>query len=540
MGYGNTFGNTGIQVNFLRRQADQLGYANYQINDFSTKIKFTLSNKSSLGLKLGIYDETSNSTYIGLTQTMYDKGDQDFALMAPDDRLTIRRYSISLTHKHEFNKNLILQTSLFGYTTTRNWQRQDFSSSATVSNRTGIVWGNPSVPNGAVYMRNSTGNRNRQFEVLGIEPRLTYKFALGQKQAELQVGMRYLYERAFEQRINGKKYNAPSGDMVENEVRTGKAFSVFAQQQISLTSKFGITGGIRLEQYSYERQILRNTFRIRNTNVLVDTNLVANYNIGALIVGAGFNYNFSENMTVFGGVHRGFAPPRVKDAISNLGEVYQLNAEESWNYEIGTRGKIKNLFNYELTAFYMDFANQIIPVSESSGGTGTGLVNGGRTLHQGLEMGLGFDFAKLFSPEYLLRWQVNATYVDARYSADRFVGEKNIKGNRTPYAPPFFLSNTLNFEMPFGLGGNLSSTYVSRQFGDELNTTTATADGRIGEIPSYQIFDINMYYRMPKRNFSFNLAVKNLTNERYMATRRPQGIRVGLPRFITAGFEITF
>jgi Fe(3+) dicitrate transport protein len=39
---------------------------------------------------------------------------------------------------------------------------------------------------------------------------------------------------------------------------------------------------------------------------------------------------------------------------------------------------------------------------------------------------------------------------------------------------------------------------------------------------------------------SLSLAVKNLLDERYIVSRRPQGIRVGLPRFITAGLDFKF
>jgi Fe(3+) dicitrate transport protein len=39
---------------------------------------------------------------------------------------------------------------------------------------------------------------------------------------------------------------------------------------------------------------------------------------------------------------------------------------------------------------------------------------------------------------------------------------------------------------------------------------------------------------------SFHAAVKNLTDERYIVSRRPQGIRVGLPRFVTAGVDFNF
>jgi Fe(3+) dicitrate transport protein len=95
-------------------------------------------------------------------------------------------------------------------------------------------------------------------------------------------------------------------------------------------------------------------------------------------------------------------------------------------------------------------------------------------------------------------------------------------------------------ESPFGTGIRFTYTYVGNQFADELNTITPSNNGRIGEIPAYSLLDATLYHRIPKYNAQFNLSVKNLTDERYMATRRPEGIRVGLPRFITAGFEIKF
>jgi Fe(3+) dicitrate transport protein len=79
---------------------------------------------------------------------------------------------------------------------------------------------------------------------------------------------------------------------------------------------------------------------------------------------------------------------------------------------------------------------------------------------------------------------------------------------------------------------------VGNQFTDELNIVVPSNNGRIGEMPAYQLLDATIYHRIPRFNAQFNLSVKNLTDERYISTRRPEGIRVGLPRFITAGFEI--
>jgi Fe(3+) dicitrate transport protein len=545
--YGTAFGNTGIQVNYLRKSANNMGNLMYRINDFSFKLKTRISKKSTIGIKLGIYDEGSNATYVGLTQSMYDAGDMDFVRITPDDLLQIRRYSLSATFEHHFNARLQLKTTAFGYTTTRDWRRQEFSSSAaSLKNPTGVVWGDTTIEGGALYMDNRTGNRNRSFEVAGIEPRLSYQFNIKNVKNEMDAGVRFVYERAYEKRIDGEKKDASSGVLKEDEIRTGYATSAYLQNRFQFTNKFSVTAGVRTEIFDYERNILRGKFTINEQAVVRDTNLVSGSNVMAVIPGIGFNYRFVQTICLFGGVHRGFAPPRVKDAISNSGVAMQLDGEYSWNYELGFRSTPLEGLKWELTGFYMDFANQIIPVSESSGGTGSGLVNGGRTIHAGVESGISVDAGKLLSSKYVYRLDVNVTYVHATFNADRFMEDEtsntmmNVKGNATPYAPKLWLSATALFEAPFGLGIQFSGLYVSSQFTDPLNTVTPSADGRNGKLPAYFVLDGTARYTIPKIRTTVSLSVKNMLNERYIASRRPQGIKVGLPRFISAGIDFNF
>lgn len=550
LSYGNTYGKAGIQVNFLRKQADNLGMLNFQINDFSTKFRMELSERSSIGIKLGVYEETSNSTYIGLPQTMFDAGGNDFARLAPDDQLQVRRYSFSATHKHRFSDALRLSTTTYAYTTTRDWRRQDFAYNsfdeegnlnAPPGNHTGVTWGDESIAGGAIYMRNSTGNRNRTFEVVGAESKLSYDYRIAGKKSQLSTGVRYLYERAFEQRVNGSNAAASVGVIRDDEVRTGYAASAFVHNQTELSQKFSITTGVRVEHYDYERDVRRGRF----DGVITDTSIVANNNVVSIIPGAGFNYNVSDRVGFFGGVHRGFAPPRIKDAISPEGEAYELEAELSWNFELGTRGKLENGVAYEVTAFYMDFSNQIIPVAEAAGGLGAGVVNGGATLHYGVEAGINSELNRILGIEDLILFSVSATYVEASFSADRFVGGEqtgtNISGNRTPYAPELLLSSALTWESTWGLGARLTSTYVSDQFSDIENTVDPHPNGRSGLIPAYHLLDGGLTYRLRKKvNTLFSLSVKNITDERVIVTRRPQGIRVNLPRMVTAGVTVNF
>lgn len=539
--YGNTYGNTGVQVDLLRKRADNVGPTKFDITDLNTKLLFNINEKSELGVKVGVYDEISNSTYIGLNQVMYDRGGQDYTRLAPDDQLDVRRYSLSFSHKYRFNDRVRLRTIAYGYTTTRNWNRQDFSvnqENLPPANPTGVIWGDTEIPGGAIFMREGTGNRNRQFEVAGVEPRLEVDHTLFNLKNNLIAGTRLLYERAFEQRVNGTKAGVKSGNLVEDEIRTGHAFSAYAQNKINLTDKFMLSAGLRMENFNYERDIFRRNFPSVGIR---DTSLVAGNNILEVIPGMGFNYKPSSNISVFGGAHKGYAPPRTKDAITATGDVLDLEAERSWNFELGLRSEIMSWMYLEMTGFRMDFSNQIIPVAESAGGIGFGVVNGGATLHQGIESALVADISQLLSMKRTkLTYDINATYVNSVFSEDRFKGEVNINGNRTPYAPEWFINTALTLETNGGFLARFSANYVGNQYTDEINSVNPSVDGRTGQIPSYLVLDGMIAYDIKKWNSRFNLTVKNLTNERYIATRRPQGIRVGMPRFITAGYEFRF
>jgi Fe(3+) dicitrate transport protein len=544
--YGNTIGKTGFIVSYLHKRADNLGMTSFRLNDLSAKIKIELNSNSNLGIKLGYYDEESNSTYIGITQTMYDRGGEDFVRMSPYDNLPIKRLSASATHQLQINENISLKTTAFAYTTSRNWQRQDFSFNSSAANKTGVIWGNTSIANGAVYMLNSTGNRDRQFEVAGIEPRLSINYNFLNITNELETGARFLYEKADEQFIIGQNANTANGTMRDKEVRTGNSFSAYTQNTFNISSKLSLKAGLRMENFDYERKILRGRYRINNVNnVIRDTSIVSDDNTFALIPGLGINYALNDNVNIFSGVHKGFAPPRIKDAITSDGIPYNLDAELSTNYELGTRMNFENYLSAEFTAFILDFKNQIIPVSNSSGNVNaTGVVNGGQTMHKGIEAGVKLDFGKILGSRNSFTLETNLTLQNSVYSSDRFIPVNgvsvNVKNNSLPYAANVMMWNALGMNLQNGFGLRIAGNYIGPQFTDELNTQSASSNGKIGELKSRYIIDANAFYRIPKTNASLNVSVKNLTDKRYISTRRPEGIRVGLPRLLTAGFEINF
>jgi Fe(3+) dicitrate transport protein len=534
--YGNTIGNTGFRLDYLHKRANDVGALEFNVHDFTSKVNIRLSNKSSISIKGAIYSEYSNATYIGLTQSMFDEGGSDFVRIAPDDRLDVQRLSASISHLHKFTLYTSLHTAAFAYTTTRNWQRQDFSSSP-VANGTGVIWGDTTIEGGALYMRNSNGHRNRSFEVAGIESRLRHRYTMGNVDAKVDGGLRFMHESAVEQRVNGTRADARSGVLISDEKRGGEAISAWLQHKWLVANRFSVSAGVRSETYFYNRSI----YRTAQKDTLVEATAI----LSSFIPGLGFNYNLQENITMFGGLHRGYAPPRITQALANNGEVYNLDAELSWNYELGVRLLAGKLVSAELTAFFMDFQNQIIPVAESAGGAGSGLVNGGETRHAGIEAGFKLDASHLFAESgYSLSLLAHATYVNAHYTSDRFIGSGdnavNIRENRTPYAPEFSAYSTLQAGTPFGISGQVSLSYTGDQFTDQLNTEVPAANGRSGLIPAFYTLNASVQYEFSGIPLKLSCAVKNVTDQRFIVSRRPQGIRTGLPRMAIFGLEYVF
>jgi Fe(3+) dicitrate transport protein len=164
-------------------------------------------------------------------------------------------------------------------------------------------------------------------------------------------------------------------------------------------------------------------------------------------------------------------------------------------------------------------------------------------MHKGIEAGFKFDFSPLLGTKNSIKLESNATFQNAYYNANRFVPANgstiNVKGYQVPYSPRVMINSAISYSPEKGIGFKLATNYISSQFSDELNSVLPSANGRSGKIGSRVITDFNLFYELPKRKVSAYIAAKNIGNVRYISTRRPEGIRVGLPRLITAGLEIS-
>lgn len=528
--YGGKIGKFGGYGSLLRKQGKGFRSFDFGVTDFTGKFNYTVNDRHILGGKISLYDEKSNSTYLGLTQAEFERDPTQNPV--PDDRLDVQRYFGSVNYQFIPNATTLVNTTAYAYHTKRNWRRQDFDR-ARVTGRSYLgVFGDESIPGGAVFLRDGAGNRNRNFDVIGIESRLAKEYSLGANRSTFTSGVSYVFEEAYDAYVVGATATSSDGIVRDEETRPAHGTSVFAQNRFTIGRKFTLTPGLRFENYSYERRITR----ARVGGIPTDVDRRGKDSVSAWIPGVGASYQPVEQFTIFAGVHRGFAPPRVKDAVNSSGTPVELDAEYSWNYEIGARYAARNGFNAEATFYTLQFENQIIPASQSGGATST-LINAGETLHQGFELQAGFDFGKLLETGQSLT-------ADFRYSSLTIARFENgiFDGNRLPYAPKDLFSFIAGYRHPRGFGGQYDVTYVGRQFADNDETVAPNANGEIGLITAYTLHNVSFDYERSFEKFSIApfVTVKNLTNRVYISSRAPQGIQPGLFRQANIGIRVRF
>lgn len=544
LGYGGTWRNHRGSFGVLEKGARDVMGLHYDIRDVTAKLG-TSTRAGEFGLKASVYDESSNATYVGLTEAMYRADPLQHP--APDDRLRIRRQAVTASHDLSFGAASRVRTNLYAYHTVRDWRRQDYGFTADSS---------------AHVFTGTTGNRNREFHVIGLEPRLRTTWITGGIANEFEAGVRAHYERARDQHINGLTPTASEGELRDDEVRHGRALALFAQNRVFLTERVYITPGVRVERFSYDRSVLRTRVRRESaeggSRVPEDVGLGGGDALTEFIPGVGTAWTPSSGLSVFAGAHRGFAPPRVKDALvyadPRLGpgeqvpqlQTLHLDAERSVNYELGARVAPLPYLSLEATAFLLDFTNQIVAPSLSAGAVAdVRLANQGATRHRGAEAAIVLDIGKAMEQPFGLVARVAGTHVNAVFSRDRFMRRGsdtvNVKGNQLPYAPRLTSSGSLTFMGAHGIELRTDFTYVGEQFADNFETRSASPTGLVGEIPAYAVWDASGRARLPYlETATVTASVKNLFGASYVASRRPEGIKPGLPRTAFVGLNVTF
>ncbi len=542
-GFGGTFGKFGTILNLTHKQGDgSRENTNFKLDDFSSKATYAVNSRNALTAKFTFFRENSNLTYTGATEAEYAANPR--GNIFKNDFFYGRRYGFALQHAAVLTSKINLTTNFYSNYFSRDWWRQSSNSSQRPS-RLNVDPDCRSLAD----LSTTCGNegRLRDYLTIGVEPRLNANFNLGAVKNEFNIGFRVHREDQDRIQKNGDLPTSRDGVIAENNERQALAYSGFAQNRF-IWKDFAFTPGVRIEKIEYQR-----TNRLANGGA----GATGNTTVTEVIPGFGVAYSGLPRTTIFAGAHRGFAPPRVEDVVTNAGGVIDLDSELSWNYEIGFRTRPFRGAEIASTFFRNDYENQIVAASIAGGAAFT---NGGATLQQGFEFSSQIDSGAILRSSHNFYFRTAYTFLPvaefrgARSSSITSASTLNIycpaawrisstvcsiNGNRLPYTPKTQLTSSVGYSHPIGFDGFVENVYIGRQLGDDLNAVIPTANAQIGAIQGQTYWNATANYKVEKWRTTFFVTAKNIFDRTFIVDRS-RGILPSSPRLIQGGVKVSF
>jgi Fe(3+) dicitrate transport protein len=453
----------GLGLALLYSGIDGNGYRQHstdKVNDFALKFSYPLSAGAEIYGKLSYYDARSEVPG-GLTAAQYAANTQE-AFRARDFWRGQRNgYDI-------------------GYINTLSDTREvEVRAYYTDSTRQSLL------ANGQDSGATSVSVQPRNYTVLGVEPRLTQRLALGQARNDITVGYRFLRERSSEAN-NNVKLSDGTLSVARASHATTDAHALYIDDQIAY-GQWRVTPGVRYEHIDLERTNLVTGFRSgdKNSKALPSLNLA---------------YLMNRDLTLFGNYTTSFGS--IQHLQLNLqASTDSLRPETAKTTELGARYAGRQ-WQLEATVFNLDFSNQIVFVNT----TPLFYKNLGETRHRGIETRADYRFDQR---SVLAGLNAYATYA--------YTKAEQRQGAYAGKDVPFYSRNVNTEGLRYKLGGwsfDVNTTYQSRQYADDANTVAENTAGSLGAIAGYRLWNANVTWAIPgAQRWELQAGVNNLTNK---------------------------
>jgi len=331
--------------------------------------------------------------------------------------------------------------------------------------------------------------------------------------------------------------------------------SVFAENIFNLSERVSITPGIRFEYIDTRADgYYRNIVRDLAGNILIDDTIEEERENTRSFVffGIGASYKPSDQLEVYGNFSQNYRAINFNDIRVNVGSLEvdpNIDDERGFNIDLGIRGDVSGLLNYDVSVFHLAYNDRIGTVLRTEPNPAfNNLVD--RTFRYrtnvadadifGMEAFAEVDLIKAFinrASQNQLSLFTNVALIDATYAESE---ENGIEGNEVELVPSVNVKAGLTYRK-----GNFAAayqvSYVGEHFSDATNAVQ-TPTAIEGIIPAYHVMDLSLQYSL--KRYRFEGGINNLSDQRYF-TRRATGYpgpgiipSVARNYYITVGIEL--
>ena len=409
--YGARIGDFGFLVETAQRRSDGFkdidrssAESGYYIQDYIVKLSWEGERQSVL-LKAQYSEETSDETYLGLTDNDFDRdADRRYGLSQPDE-MDNDHQGYSLLYRLALTDSVAMTATGYYNEFSRDWFKLsgggNFIDAANAGDleAQGVLDGTVNAF-GLQYKHNA-----RDYESQGID--VNFDVNLGSHQ--LALGGRLHHDEMdrfqpveYYDQIDGELVfagsKAPSGS--NNRFEEADAVSFWAVDSWQLSDALNLNLALRYEEVESSREqyadVGRKELDSRRSNDGEEW-----------LPGASFTYDLSDSWQLLGGVHRGFSP-------LGGGAKQNEDPETSVNWEGGVRYRAD--WFVEAVGFYSDFDNKTESCSNASpcsDGSTSGSFNTGAAVIAGVELQASTSL-KLGS--FQVPVNLMYTYTDAKIS----------------------------------------------------------------------------------------------------------------------------
>ena len=528
------------------KELDGGGETGFGLEDYMVKLRLTsdpgASKFQALELKLGKTQQDGEETYLGLTQEDFEANPYRRYAASREDVIDTDHDQIIARYLVKPSRNVDVTAVVYRNDFFRNWRKLQSVNGVGI----GTVLDDPAgfadelsilradlaadSADDALRVRNNRRDYYSQgiHAVVGIRPggtTSTHEIELGVRYHQDEED-RFQEEDGFRMTASGAMQLTSVGVPGDqsNRVSTGESLAFFVKDTMML-GRWIVTPGVRFETIDFERvdyaDALRTSVSDERSNSLDE-----------VIPGIGASYELNAHSSLFAGIHRGFAPPGPSAT--------DADAEESINYELGYRRE-KAALRTEFVGFYNDYSN-LLGACTASSGCSTGDVGdifaGGEVEVYGLEAGVGYDLNRRFDSRFEFPLDLTYTYTHGEFE-NTFASDYDpwgdvVAGDELPYLPEHQAA------LGFGLQDPEWSVFANFVYSDAMRAVAG--QGPMAEhesTDSHLLLDVSGGYTWNLKLRLF-VQIRNLTDEAYVAARRPAGARPGIDRTALVGVTYSF